>query len=148
MLDALRNRCDNRQKWEQPGLSWSLAGVPTGITGLFGWLDLPGVGVLGERIVRSQEYSASVAVLGSIPGHALSLHHRRGDTGVQTGEPLEVSENNTRPLDGTEDEPGAREEALGDVPGTERGAAICSAEGKASSWWDWTSGPVRLKRSN
>jgi len=41
MLDALRNRCDNRQKWEQPGLSWSLAGVPTGITDYLGGLICP-----------------------------------------------------------------------------------------------------------
>jgi hypothetical protein len=96
-------------------------------------------GVPSERIARSDECAASVAVSGRQSGYSVPLHHGRRNTCIQTGKPLETAEDDPGSLDGTQDEPGAGAAAVkrDAVKGLiSREAAICGywAVKRAGSW--------------
>src|SRR5215469_16490964 len=64
-----------------------------------------GVALHCDGIARSNERKTGVAVSGDLPGYAVPLHYGRRNTRVQTWQSLETAENDSRPLDGTKNEP-------------------------------------------
>ena len=83
---------------------------------VLGRLQLIGVvgqdGVSLERIARSDECTAGLAVPGHQPGYAVPVHHRGRNTCFQIRKSLETKEDNPGSVDGTQDESGGCQTSL------------------------------------